>query len=132
MAMKAARAEDSSDPRSTNVTPCRHFTPSPNRSSCPENHLPRCDDPGSSLAGPSTAGAPLPSTMREPSLGTRLLVSSDSASSRHAAILVALDFFGNARVNSPPPPRQERYKAVQEMLLFLDAQAEHRVSASSR
>ena len=47
-----------------------------------------------------------------------------SSDPRYAALEVALDLFDNAR--------SERYKAVEGMLHFLDAEAEHRVSSSSR
>ena len=99
---------------------------SPCRRSCPV-HLPHSNEPrkrsGRSLDGgryPLVDGALSSTTTRAPS--HRSLGSSDPAPSRYAALEDALDLetFGGALA------RSERYKAVEGMLHFLDAQAEHR------
>ena len=119
-------------------------TPSSFRRACPETHVAHSNErSGRSVDG----GRPSPTTPRAPSRA-----SSEPAPSRYAALEVALDLFDlNARferetllrprevaqcqrqtqAESKPelisgPRPTERYKAVEGMLLFLDAQAEHR------
>jgi hypothetical protein len=107
--------------------PSRAEFSSPFRRSCPENYLPHSDEPrkrsGRSLDGerhPPIDDALSSTTTRAGS--HRSLGSSDPAPSRYAALEDALDLetFGGALA------RSERYKAVEGMLHFLDAQAEHR------
>ncbi|KAJ1466655.1 hypothetical protein T484DRAFT_3632864, partial [Baffinella frigidus] len=88
-------------------------------------------DPADSVQELAASSSPpvfLSSSSRDASQGSCLFGNSNpsSRSSRYAALetALALDLF-----NSPP---SQRYSAVEGMLLFLDAQAEHRASSGER
>ena len=107
--------------------PSRANFSSPFRLSSPANHLPPSDEPRKRSARSLDGGRYPPIDAALSSTTTRAgshrsLGSSDPAPSRYAALEDALDLetFGGALA------RSERYKAVEGMLHFLDAQAEHR------
>ena len=130
-------------------------TPSSSRCSCPEKYLPHSDE----RSGRSVDDAPIFPTIDDALSSTTPLAhshrprgSSEPASSRYAALEIALDLLDiNARseretLQGPKevaqgkrhtqtesksefiagPRLTERYTAVEGMLQFLDAQAEHR------
>ncbi|KAJ1466657.1 hypothetical protein T484DRAFT_2027636 [Baffinella frigidus] len=126
-------ADLSSDLSNANTMVSRSSSVSNSNNSNPRSLGAASPDPAGSKQELAASSSPpifrSPSSARDSSQGSRSLGSSDpssSRSSRYAALEVALalDLFDNAR--------SERYNAVEGMLHFLDAQAEHRASSSAR